>query len=338
MAHEIRTNDGLVLARHAAWHGLGTVVESAPNPFAALRLANLEWQVEESAHLVGVYNPGESHEFRVSTDRSKILVRSDDKSVLGVVGRDYCPVQNQTLAELAWALRDSASDAGVKIESAGSIRGGQRVWFLVQAPSIEIGARGDITNPYLMLTNGHDGGESLKAFGTGVRVVCANTYRMALGQAKDVISFRHTSGINERVETLKTTINQWFKSIETGRQFAASLAARPMTRAQVQDLWVEVIQRLDGEIPAKPTNGWEERSREQAVAGLAHMAKVFDVESQRFGANLWVAANAATNWIQHVRSDYSVRAKDVGVRRFAAWNGTVADDTAEVWKVAAQHA
>jgi type II secretory pathway component PulM len=48
-----------------------------------------------------------------------------------------------------------------------------------------------------------------------------------------------------------------------------------------------------------------------------------------------VAANAATNWIQHVRSDYSLRVKDAGVRAFSNWGGTVADDTAEVWKVAA---
>jgi phage/plasmid-like protein (TIGR03299 family) len=333
--HEIKSNDGLVLARNAAWHGLGTVVESAPNPFAALRLAGMEWTVEESANVTGIFNPGEQSEYRVSTDTAKVLVRSDDHSVLGVVGPDYTPVQNQTLAELAYALRDASSDQGVRIESAGSIRGGKRVWFLIQAPTVEIGSKGDITNPYLMLANGHDGGESLKAFGTNVRVVCANTYRAALGQARDVISFRHTSGINDRVEHLKTTINAWFKSIETGREFATALAARKMTRTQVQDLWVEVIQRLDGEIPAKPKNGWEERSREQAIAGLAHMAQVFDRESQQFGATAWVAANAATNWIQHVRSDYSLRVKDAGVRAFSNWGGTVADDTAEVWKVAA---
>jgi phage/plasmid-like protein (TIGR03299 family) len=333
--HEIQQNDGLVLARNAAWHGLGTVVESAPNPFAALRLARLEWTVEESASLTGIFNPGEQSEYRVSTDTAKVLVRSDDHTVLGVVGPDYTPVQNQTLAELAYALRDASSEQGVKIESAGSIRGGKRVWFLIQAPSVEIGGKGDVTTPYLMLANGHDGGESLKAFGTNVRVVCANTYRAALGQARDVISFRHTSGINHRVEHLKTTINTWFASISKGREFASALAARKMTRTQVQDLWVEVIQRLDGEIPAKPTNGWEERSREQAIAGLSHMAQVFDRESQQFGATAWVAANAATNWIQHVRSDYSVRVKDPTVRRFANWGGTVADDTAEVWKAAA---
>jgi phage/plasmid-like protein (TIGR03299 family) len=335
MAHEIKSNDGLVLARTAAWHGLGTVVESAPNPFAAMRLAGLEWDVLESAHLVGVYNPGEANETRVSTDTGKILIRSDDHSVLGVVGPDYTPVQNQTLAELAWALRDAASGEGVKVESAGSIRGGKRVWFLLQAPSLEIGARGDVTNPYLMLTNGNDGMESLKAFGTGTRVVCANTYRLAMGQARDVISFRHTSGINDRVETLKVTINQWFAAIAKGREFADALHRRKMTRTEVQDLWVEVIQRLDGEIPSKPKNGWEERTRDQAVAGLAHMAQVFDRESQQFGASAWIAANAATNWIQHVRSQYSVRSKDDGVRAFAKWGGTVAEDTAEVWKLAA---
>jgi hypothetical protein len=105
MAHEIESNDGLVLADCGAWHGLGLTVKGAPNPFAALRLANLDWTVEESATLIGVNNPGEPNEFRVSTDTHKLLTRSDDHTVLGVVGKDYTPVQNQALAELAWALR-----------------------------------------------------------------------------------------------------------------------------------------------------------------------------------------------------------------------------------------
>ena len=47
MAHEITKTDGLVLAGHGAWHGLGTVVADAPSPAAALELAGLDWTVEQ---------------------------------------------------------------------------------------------------------------------------------------------------------------------------------------------------------------------------------------------------------------------------------------------------
>jgi phage/plasmid-like protein (TIGR03299 family) len=333
MAHEIQKNDGLVLASTRAWHGLGTVVKDAPNPFAALRLAGLEWTVEESAAITGIFNPGEQDEYRVSTDQSKVLVRSDDQTVLGVVGRDYCPVQNETIAELAYALRDAGSDKGVEVESAGSIRGGKRTWMLVRSSSIEVGSKGDESRPYLFIANGHDGGQALLALPTSVRVVCANTYGAALrGQRR--ISFRHTSGIGQRVEEMATAINRWHAALKEGKEFGDLLGRRAVTRQEVQDLWVEVIQRLDGDIPADPKNGWQERSRERAVAGLAHMSRVFDAESQQFGANLWVAADAATNWVQHVRSEYATRSKGID-RTYAAWNGTTADDTAEVWQAAA---
>jgi phage/plasmid-like protein (TIGR03299 family) len=335
MAHEITKSDHLVLASKGAWHGLGTVVANAPNPFAALRLAALEWTVEESAHIVGVFNPGETGEYRVATDASKVLVRSDNHELLGVVGRDYTPVQNHTLAELAYALRAAGDECGVEIESAGSIRGGKRVWFLIRTKSIEVGKRGDVIDPYYMLTNGHDGSESLKGFGTNTRVVCANTYRAAMGQARDVVSFRHTQRIGERVEEFARLINQWHANIAKGAAFANALAAQPMKREDIQALWVQVVQKIEGDIPLNPANGWEANRRDRATAALAHMAQVFDRESQQFGANAWVAANAATHWVQHCRSEYSIRKGDDQQRKYMAWNGTVADETAEVWELAA---
>lgn len=331
MAHEIHKNDGLALADTAAWHGLGTVVKGAMNPFAALKIAGLEWEVLESDSMTGIYNAGESDEFRVSTDNGKILVRSDDHSVLGIVGPDYTPVQNQEIAELAYALRSNA-DGTAEVESAGSIRGGRKVWMLLRSASVEFGCKGDESVPYLFIANSHDGSMALKAMPTAIRVVCSNTFHMALASCKRGIAFKHTQGITNRVEDLKRCIQTWQDSIVKSQERSRDLARVQMTRQDIQDLWVDVVTRLDGPVPTNPKNGWEENRKERAVAGLAHMAKTFDLESQRFGANLWVAANAATNWVQHIRSQDSVRTKDAQARQFAAWEGSVADDVAEVFQ------
>jgi hypothetical protein len=334
MAHELHTNDGLALADAGAWHGMGTVVKGAMNPYAALRLAGLEWTVEESASITGVFNPGEDGEFRVSTDAGKVLVRSDDKSVLGIVGPDYSPFQNAQLAELADALRANA-DGMAEVETAGSIRGGRRVWMLLRGKSVEFGAPGDETVPYLFLANGHDGTLALKAIPTGVRVVCSNTFHLALGARRNAVSFRHTLNLNTRVEELARCIKAWNNTIEQGATVARAMARTPVTREAIQSLWVDVITKLDGDIPQNPKNGWEENRRERAVSGLAHAARVFDIESQKFGANLWVAANAVTNWIQHSRSVGSVRTKDSAVRAYAAWDGSVSDDVSTALDTAA---
>lgn len=335
MAHELKSNDNLVLAGQGAWHGLGKVVKNALNPFAALREAGLEWEVLESDTITGVYNAGESDEFRVSTDSGKVLVRSDDHTVLGIVGPDYQPFQNQQLAELAYALR-SATDGTAEVETAGSIRGGKRVWMLLRGQSVEFGCKGDETVPYLFLANGHDGSLALKAIPTGVRVVCSNTFHLALGARRNAMSFRHTLNLHTRVDEIARCIKSWQNTIDTGAQTARTLAAKPVTREQVQALWLDVIQRLDGEIPQNPKNGWEENRRERAVSGLAHMTQVFESERQQFGANLWVAANAATNWIQHVRAQDAVRTKDETVRAYAAWDGSTSDAVSEALDAAVE--
>lgn len=334
MAHEIETNDGLVLAGKGAWHGLGTVVQGAPNPYAALRIAGMEWEVLESDALTGTFNAGSSDERRVVTGDSKMLVRSDDHTVLGVVGKDYSPVQNSTLADLAYAMRNADSDNGVEVESAGSIRGGKRVFMLLRGPTVDMTGRGDDANPYLLLANGHDGTLALRVQPTSVRVVCSNTFHAALGTKQKKWSHRHTLNVGARVETLAAEIKRWFAMVDEGQATARAMAARQMNREAVRNLWADVLLRLDGPTPATPKNGWEERRVEHATAFLAHAAQVFDSEAQQFGANLWVAANAATNAIQHLRADWNVRTKDAQARAYAAWDGSTANATQEAFDTA----
>lgn len=320
MAHEIEKNDGLALAETGAWHGLGTVVSGAMNPYAALRTANLEWEVVESKGVSAMVDGSE-----VTTGTHKMLIRSDDRTVLGVVGADYSPVQNATLADLAYALR-SQSDGTAEVESAGSIRGGRRVWMLLRGKSVSYGHRDDEVATYLFISNGHDGSMALSCCPTNTRVVCANTFRAALNRAEragSILRFRHTSRIGDRVDELKRCIQQWQNTIEDGRVFAGHLHKTSMNRDKVRSLWLDVIERIDGEIPDSPKNGWEERSRDHAVQALAHMSQVFDEESQRFGATGWVAVNAATNWIQHVRPLHAARTKDAQERAYSAWDGSV---------------
>lgn len=328
MAHEIQSNDGLVLAGKSAWHGLGTVVQSAPTPHDALRLAGLEWTVEQSDTLVGIVNPGSTNEFRISTDAGKILFRSDDRTVLGIVGPDFTPIQNAALADLAYALRSHA-DGTAEVESAGSIRGGRKVWMLLRGASVDMSGLGDESVPYLFIANGHDGTQSFCMMPTGVRVVCSNTFHLALGSGAKSFAFRHTSGITARVEDLQNTIAKWRHTIDKGSEVARALAARPMTREDIQSLWVEVIQELDNAtIPVNPTNKWEQNRKDRAVAALAHMTRVFDTEAGQFGANAWIAANAATNYIQHERSK-SLR--DSEGRVYSAWAGRTAEQSNSVF-------
>lgn len=333
MAHEIATNDGLMLADRKGWHGLGTVVQGAPNPYAALRIAKLEWDVLESDSLTGLYGAGTNAERRIVTGEHKMLVRSDDHTMLAVVGSDYQPVQNSTLADLAYAFRAAGSEQGVQVESAGSIRGGKRVFMLLRGPSVDMTGMNDEAHPYLLLANGHDGTLALRVQPTSVRVVCSNTFHAAL-RAKQGWSFRHTLNIGDKVDSLAADIKRWFRAVSDGQGVARNLAAKQVNREMVRNLWSDVLLRIDGPVPTEVKNKWDENRREKATAFLAHAAQVFDRESQDYGANLWVAANAATNAIQHLRAGWSVRTKEADARAYAAWDGTTATATQEAFDAA----
>ena len=302
MAHEIRSNDTVLLARTAAWHGLGIVLPDQFSPADALRIGGLDWTVEESTSLTATFVEADGQATRNIVDTHKTLRRSDDKSILGTVGAGYGIVQNSTLADIAATFNTAGN---VRCETAGSLFGGRKVWFLLDGSTVDVGGRGDIVHRYLMLHNAHDGTASLGADIVTTRVVCNNTYTGALAESKRKGSaffrFRHTSGISLRIDDAKAALAGYAAQAQADDAAMQALAAKPLNRAEIQSLWTDVLVALDGPIAANPRNESEQRRREKAIGELAAMSRVFDAESRQYGASAWVAANAATNIIEHQR-------------------------------------
>jgi hypothetical protein len=88
-------------------------------------------------------------------------------------------------------------------ETAGSLFNGRRVFMLVTMPKGRI--VGDEYQPYLCLSNAHDGSACLQVFLTGIRVVCNNTLQAALNTAKRKIAIRHLSAMERRKNGARTT-------------------------------------------------------------------------------------------------------------------------------------
>lgn len=192
MAHMLTSTDGLVLAGRPAWHGLGTVVETAPDPDQALKLAGLDWIVEKRQ----LFHTDPSLGVPVQAGDNWGLVRTDTGTTLGVVSGGYEPLLNRDIADMAWQLgRAVSADLPVTVESAGSLRGGADVFFLLRTESWRLGSDGrDEIRPYILMTTSHDGTASFRIMDTTVRVVCKNTLTSALGQEHG-FKIRHTKEI-----------------------------------------------------------------------------------------------------------------------------------------------
>jgi len=307
MAHEIMEHDNVVLHKEKAWHGLGVIVEDAPTPTEALTIAGMDWEVEQWS-LVAMKNGMKASIDQVAN------VRLDTQDALGIVSRGYHLVQNKALTELCEALAEQGDV--VKVESAGSIRNGRKVWFLLKGESFSVRDKDEV-RPYICVSNGFDGLTTVRGTFTNIRVVCSNTLHMVIPDLiqdesrrrleEDGFNFRHVGDVRGRLEEAKKALKLYGRSLDANKAMIDRLAAKDVSRESIQRFFLECYTRDFGPIPEVPTNKWESNNRARAMDGFNRFAVRFDRDRDAAGASAWNALNAYTGFIQH---DKLPRTKD----------------------------
>jgi len=123
--HEIETvnNQASTFSvREVPWHGLGTILDNPPTIEEAIKLAGLDWTVS----MQPTYCKVDGNDVKLP---NRAVVRSTDRKVLGVVGPTYEPLQNAAAFQFFQPVID---EGHVTLETAGSLKGGQRVWILAK--------------------------------------------------------------------------------------------------------------------------------------------------------------------------------------------------------------
>lgn len=196
--------ESMFYVREVPWHQLGTKVEEAPSSEEAIRLAGLNWEVQQQPIYLA-----DGTEIKGNYAN----VRSSDGKALGIVGDRYKIVQNTD----AFAFTDALLGEGVKYETAGSLKDGKVIWLLARMPeSIEI--LGDKVDPYMVFTNTHDGSGAVRVCMTPVRVVCNNTLNAAMRGARRVWSARHTGSVTNKLDDARETLQFASQYLEATKQ------------------------------------------------------------------------------------------------------------------------
>lgn len=260
------------------WHGIGTIVEKCPNSKEALRLAGLDWNVEQRDVCTdsGVLIPG-----------YKANVRDSDQSILGVVSERYQVVQNED----AFAFTDTLLGEGIKYETAGALQGGRRTFILARLPQRFIIA-GDEIMPYFVIMNSHDGSCSIKAAMTPVRVVCQNTLNIAFRTAKRTWMTKHTSNIMERIDDARITLQfaeQYMQELGKG---VDELVHKRLTDKKVMEYMSEFFPVTEDMTAAQKKNN---------LVMLQDMkARYFDAPDLKdVGKNAYRFVNAVSDFATH---------------------------------------
>lgn len=251
MSHDITIRtDGTAEAMYAlqpAWHGLGTVVEQAPTGEDALKMAQLDWEVEQYPLYAEREQQLVDTDGQISVERTRIAVpgyanvRQDTGLVLGTVSENYRVVQNVE----AFAFLDALiQDEVLRYESAFSLGGGKKVILLARLPEVDQIVEGDgPTKRYILLSTSHDGSEAIRFGATAVRVVCANTYALAK-QRGSIESIRHTGDINEKLEQARQIIGLADGSFRRHSEACRALARRHMAASEFRQFLDEVVPPL----------------------------------------------------------------------------------------------
>ena len=228
--------------REPAWHQLGTVFTEEVSTKKMLELAHLDnWNVRlEDVEIPSGFASDRSYSFVTRTnpfDKSQ-------NDVLGVVGERYHPLQNEELFDFGDAMLD-----GGRWETAGSIKNGRQVFgslALDRQTVLDPNGVSDKVDTYLLVNTSHDGSIAIQASITPVRVVCANTLNLALGNrgrggsVKQSFKIRHTQTATGKVQQAREALGLAHKYLDEFEKMAQALIQTEVTKAQFDKI-VETI-------------------------------------------------------------------------------------------------
>jgi len=193
-----------------AWHSFANHVWDADSTTPTIqqimdsaKLSNWNIGLEPVADLVPNYNMI-SDSYLVTRDNP---YKDGEKDVLSVVGSRYKVVQNEDLFSFAQNLHDSNPE--VKVDSAGSLKGGRVVfgsWSIPNTLVLDPKGANDQTNLYLIVWTSHDGSVAVQSAITPVRVRCQNTLNFAMKRAKQSFKIRHTQTADGKIAAAREAL------------------------------------------------------------------------------------------------------------------------------------
>ena len=177
----------------------------------------------------------------------------------------------------------------MRYDTAGSLRGGRKIWLLAKLPDTEI--VGDKTEPYLCFSNTHDGSGAIRVCMTPVRVVCNNTLNIALNGAKRSWSVRHTGDIQAKLHEARMCLDMANKYMDRLGEYADQLANQT-----VKD--EEIAKILDEMFPVTEDSSDREKKNAEK-ARTEYMICYFAPDIAKFKGTAWGALNAMSDMVGH---------------------------------------
>lgn len=278
--------------RRAWYETQGITLKNVTSLDVALKLSGLDFEVEKKP----VYF---NSTFGMTNEAGKNLppkftkiegqfttVRTDTMQPFGVVTDAYEILQNRD----AFDFLDSLVVEGAKFETAGFFKkNGAASYITMSTEPMTI--LGDEFDPFMMISNGHDGGSAVKVCLTAIRAVCRNTAILALKKASNLVTVQHSKKMYDKLLVAKEVLLANTKYMEELKIVAEELAVKPFSEEAFEALAYKLY-------PIE-----EEKSEIIQIRNLAqieHLLRAYKQDDlQNFNNTAWKALQAVSDVNSH---------------------------------------
>ncbi len=293
MAHNLYL-DTMAFTGQRPWHQLGVQFDQEFTSAEAIAAARLDYPVikEQLYRVRPDLGPG----LLEPTD-AFATINGHTHDVLGVVGEGYEILQNREAFDFFDIL---LKESGGKLQTAGAIGKGEKVWMLAKLPETFHPIAGDRVDMFILGTTSHDGTMKTEVRFTNIRVVCQNTFTLAMQGSRGVISIRHTSQMRQKLEMAAMVLLRYRDHFDiTNDQFTKLASVR------VDDAWLdEYLRRMIGD-PDQIPDGRSRtlmQNRIRLIEGRLAFGKGVDLPG--VSGSAWWALNAMVEY-----ADFDMKAK-----------------------------
>jgi phage/plasmid-like protein (TIGR03299 family) len=317
LATQANGTAAIAYAGETPWHKQGTKVPDNATGLEMLQAAGLDYEIltQDLKTVDGLPVPS-----------VKATVRSDTKSVIGVVGEGYTVFQNREMVKF---FEDLVQGKKISYEVAGALGNGSKVWVLARIPELSYAIKGDEMVSYMAIRNGHDGSQALIVQPTQIRICCKNTTKMASREfiqrrklyGRNSIhagyQIRHTSNMRGALDqALKAYQNCLDDAVATKELFTL-LADKPVTDAQIREYFVKVSDM------AKANND-REKEKASAIANareekrIEDLKRLWEAPTNQTGTRgtALAAYNTVVEFVDHNRGTRKTDGKNEEAARF----------------------
>jgi len=280
------------------WHKLGVQFEEEFTSAEAIAAARLDYPVskEQLYRLRSDLRPG-----MVEPTEAFATINGHSQEILGIVGDGYEVLQNSEAFDFFDLL---LKESGGKLQTAGAIGKGEKVWMLAKLPEVFYPLAGDGVEQYLLGTTSHDGTMKTEVRMTSIRVVCSNTFNLAMKGSRGVISIRHTMNMRQKLEMAAMVLLRYKEHFDIMGESFGKLAS-----VKIDDTWIdEYIERMIGN-PLNVADGRGRTILENKIKLIeGRLAYGQGVDLPGVANTAWWALNSMVEY-----ADYDMKAKGQSV-------------------------